>query len=232
MDKAAVARALKWCADNKVRLPKDLLQSLEAKGIAIPIALKAGDISDINAEYHDQITDILTGYFEEGGTIATPKGQFKEAMVEAFGAAFDSGWVDGGQDLPDDDEALEWFNARVEQEFGFIDMLFQEAKELRKEEDFDYFTWITSRADGYTRTLTEIYNAAMLRASEDRMVTFDGDDGDESCNTCQSLKGKRHKISWFVKRNYVPPFGTGLECHKGGHCQHGLFDDQGNQITI
>ena len=163
--------------------------------------------------------------------MTSPRSAFKRATVDAFGAAFDLGWVEGGQDLPPDAEAVSWFNARVEQEFGFIEMLFQEAKELRKDKEFDFFSWVSARADGYSRTLREIYNAGFLRATRDKMVTFDGDDGAESCDTCQKLKGKRHKISWFVSRNYVPPFGTGLDCHRGGRCEHGLFDDDGNQVT-
>lgn len=230
----AVAKALTWLADNDIPLPQDLHLQLEQKGLLknYQRSTKQGDVSEANSEYHDIITESLIGYFEEGGRVTSFKSEFKRAMVEAFGTAFDSGWVDGGQDLPPDDEALEWLNARTDAEFGFIDMLFQEAKELRKEENFDYFSWITERADGYTRTLAEIYNQAKLRALPDKMVTFNGEDGEESCETCASLKGERHKISWFVKRNYVPPHGTGLECGRGGRCQHRLYDDEGNEVTI
>lgn len=227
-----VTKAVRWLADNNVPLPLDLHLQLEERGYLKSRATKQGDISTTNTEYHDAITETLISYFESGGPVTSYKSEFKRATVEAFGTAFDSGWVDGGQELPADDEALEWLNARVDAEFGFIDMLFQEAKELRKEDDFDYFSWITQRADGYVRTLAEIYNQARLRASDDIMVTFDGDDGEESCDDCQKYKGARHKISWFVKRNAVPPFGTGLECHRGGRCKHGLFDDEGNQITV
>lgn len=226
--RAALSNAFDYLSREGVDIPADVWQKA-----LVSRALKAdGDISDINAKYHDNITEILTGFFEDGGSVTGPKNQIKRAMVESFGGAFDGGWVDGGQELPADEEALDWFNERVNAEMGFIDMLLQQAKELRKEEDFDYFAWVTARADGYTNTLKEVYNAARLRAMSDQMVTFDGDDGAESCPDCQKLKGKRHKISWFVARNYVPPFGTGLECHKGGHCQHGLFDKDGNQITV
>lgn len=228
----AIRQALDWLSDNAIPLPADLHLQLETQGYLknYPRAVKQGDIGDANAEYHDAITEALTSYFEDGRI--AHKNQFKRAMVEAFGTAFDSGWVDGGQELPADEDALSWLNERVNQELGFIDMLFQEAKELRKEEDFDYFEWVTQHADNYTRTLAEIYNQAKLRALPDQMVTFDGDDGEESCETCQKLKGVRHKISWFVKRNYVPPFGVGLECGRGGRCQHRLYDDEENEVTI
>lgn len=219
--------AFGYCDENGIEIPLSL--TLRARRLG---ALKAtGDLSSINAVYHDAITASLTEYFEGAG-IAGPRNNFKRAMIQAFGDAFDLGWTEGGGELPIDDEAISWLEARLNAEAGFIDMLFQEAKELRKDKDFDFFSWVVARADGYTNTLKEIYNAAKLRAMDDRMVTFDGDDGKESCPDCQRLKGQRHKISWFVKRNFVPPFGTGLECHRGGHCQHGLMDDKGKWVTV
>lgn len=219
----------------------DAIRYADAHGIEIPLdlrlrAVQAGalksqdDLTVINAGYHDAITDALTGYFENDGSITAPRNAFKQAMVEAFGAAWDLGYSDAGSQ-PDSD-ALAWFNARVQAEFGYIDMLFVQAKELRNDPDFDWFAWVTERADGYVATLREIYNAAFLRGSKDIMVTFDGDDGAESCDDCQKYKGQRHRISWFVKRNAIPPYGTGLECHRGGRCQHYLRDDNGRQVTV
>lgn len=227
--RAAIADALRYCDDNGVEIPIDILLSARVKGIKAGNV--AGDLSSINSVYHDRITKILTDYFE-GGNLRSLSNAFKRAVIESFGSAFDQGWMDGGQELPVDDTALTWFKARVEEEFGHVEMLFQQAKELRGEEGFDFFEWVSARADGYTNTLKELYNAGRLRAMKDQMVTFDGDDGEESCPDCQRLKGSRHKISWFVKRNYVPPFGTGLECHPGGRCQHGLMDDGGNWVTV
>ena len=233
----AIQKALQYLSDNGIPLPAELHLQLEQKGLLKSLkrnaSKQAESIEEANSTYHDVITESLTSYFEEGGSIASYKNEFKRAMLNAFYDMYDLGWQDGGQELPiDDEDAQSWIEARVNQELGFIDGLFQEAKELRKEEDFDYFEWITQRADGYTRMLAEIYNQAKLRAVDDQMVTFDGDDGEESCETCQSLKGKRHKISWFVKRNYVPPYGIGLQCARGGHCQHHLYDDEGNEVTI
>ena len=231
----AIQNALQYLSDNGIPLPAELHLQLEQKGLLKSFkrnaSKQAESIEEANATYHDVITEILISYFE-GGSVGSSRNDFKQAVITAFSDTFDLGWIDGGQELPLEEDELSWLEARINQEFGFIDMLFQEAKELRKEEDFDYFEWVTQRADGYTRMLAEIYNQAKLRAVDDQMVTFDGDDGEESCETCQSLKGKRHKISWFVKRNYVPPYGIGLQCARGGHCQHHLYDDEGNEITI
>lgn len=220
----------------------ETMKYMDEHGHEIPIDLRlkvtrlttkaAGDVVQISARYHGTITRILTSYFESGGNVTQPRNAFVRAMVEALGSAFDLGWADGGGDKVPDEDAVTWLNARVEAERGYIAMLFQEAKELRADAEFDYFSWVTMRADGYARTVKELYNVGRLRASKDMMVTFDGDDGAESCPDCQKYKGQRHRVSWFVKRNAVPPHGTGLECHRGRRCQHFLMDDEGNQVTV
>ena len=223
----AVDRSIDYISRAGLDVPDDIWMSSLRRGI-----FKAdGDLSGINSVYHDANTAALLAAFE-GGSIASPKNSFKRATVEAFGSAFDAGWLFGGGELPPDEDALDWLNARVEAEFGFIEQLFQQVKELRKEPGFDPLAWVSARADGYANTLREVYNNASVRAMSDVMVTFDGDDGAESCDTCQMLKGQRHRISWFVTRNYVPPFGSGLDCAQGGHCQHGLKDDNGSWVTI
>lgn len=221
----AVQTALTYCKTSGIEVPPDL----RAKAMAHGFLKASGDLSSINATYHDAITTELTTYFE-GGIVTGPRNRFRVATTEAFYDAFYLGYSDGGGDTPDT-EALDWLTARINQEYGFIDMLFVQIKELRKDTEFDFFAFVTARADGYTNTLREIYNAAYARASADVMVTFDGDDGAESCETCQQLKGQRHRLSWFVKRNYLPPFGTGLQCHPGGHCKHYLRKDNGEIIT-
>jgi len=219
----------------------DAFQYADRNGIEVPLGLytrarKVGvfkaqeDIGEINAAYHNAVTESLVTYFE-GGTVAGPRNKFRQSTTEAFYDAFYLGWKDGGGGVPDED-GLAWLQARISQELGFVDMLFQQAKELRKEPDFDFFSWVTARADGYIRTVKEIYNSAFVRSSKDIMVTFVGDDGAESCTDCQQYKGKRHKMSWFASRNAIPPFGTGLECHPGGRCQHYLMNDKGEAVTL
>lgn len=225
--RAALSNAFAYLSREGVDIPADIWQKA-----LVTRALKAdGDISDINAAYHDQITEILTGYFESGGAVTSAKNQIKRAMVESFGGAFDGGWVDGGQDLPADEEALAWFNERVNAEMGFIDMLLENAKELRKEEEPDYFTWITSRADAFTNSVSSVYNTAVMFAKKNQMLTWQYGDADH-CATCESLNGQRHRASWYIAHDYIPGRpGAAMDC--GGYrCKCSLVDPEGNQITI
>jgi hypothetical protein len=228
--------ALNWLSDNGIPLPADLHLQLEQKGLirtpATHATKQAGDIASINADYHDAITEILTGYFENGGSITSPRNEFKRAMSDAFVNAFEAGWVDGGQELPLDDEALEWLAARQSEEFGFIDSLFQEAKELRREEEFDYFSWITARADRYTSTVLSVYNSAVMLAGKKVMGTWRLGNTEKHCKDCLKLDGQRHKLSWFLGRGYVPRKpGSATECG-GYNCDCSIEDDDGNELTM
>jgi hypothetical protein len=189
------------------------------------------DLPAISAVYHDLITSILTGYFESG-SITAPRNEFKRAMVEAFGAAFDLGWLDGGQELPPDEDALSWFNARVEAEFGHIEELFIQAKELRKEDEFDFFSWLTSKADSYTRSLSGVYNAALMLAKKNQMLTWRLGNTEVHCSTCAKLDGGKHRASWYISRDYIPrKAGASMDCG-GYNCDCRLEDKEGNEVTV
>lgn len=195
-----------------------------------PQALKAADLGAINAAYSEAIFDALMGYFG-GGSITASRNAMKRAATEAFGAAFEAGWEDGGGELPFDGDALTWFNARLEQEFGFIEQLFDEAKELRKNPDFDYLSFSASKAESYTNTLRQIHNEAQVRVRDNVMVTFELGNTEKHCKSCLKLNGQRHKLSWFVSHGYVPPHGENLDCSAGGHCDCKLKTDKGEIIT-
>ena len=79
-------------------------------------------------------------------------------MSAAFLDMFEAGWQDGGAELPLDDEALNWLGDRKSQEKVNIDSLFQNARDIRKQKDFDYFAWSSARADGYVSALQGVYN--------------------------------------------------------------------------
>lgn len=229
LHRAIIKTVLRRVPELKPHLSPAVLTILEG---LYKSSLKAkGDLSEINAQYHDEITAALTDYFE-GGAVGPSRTAFKQATIQAFSDAFDTGWLDGGAELPVDADALDWIETRLNDEMGYIDGLFEQAKELRRDKGFDWFAWVTSRADAYTRTLREIYNQARLMVTTNVMVTFTGPSGKESCKDCQRLHGQRHRLSWFIERDVVPPAGGNLECAPGRNCEHYLKKDNGEIITL
>lgn len=219
--------AFQYCDANGIPVPLDL--QLRARRVG---AIKAqADMGGINRTYHDAITGALVRYFE-GGIVTGPRNTFRQAATEAFYDAFYLGWKDGGGAFPIDKKALDWLTTRINEEYGHIDMLFENAKELRKDVEFDFFSWITARADGYTATLMAIYNAGVLMAKGGKMLTWQLGKTKEHCTTCSELNGQTHRASWYVSRNYIPQMpGADMEC--GGYrCMCKLLDDKGNVVTL
>jgi hypothetical protein len=226
--KQAISAGIAFLSDRNVDVPADVWSKALRSGV---LKAEGQDLADVKGTYHDTITQALIDYFEGAGSIAGPRNSFKRAAIESLGAAFDQGWQDAGGELPPDGDGLEWFNARAEQELSFIDELFQQAKELRKEEDFDYFTWISQRADGYTATVTAVYNAGKMYAGGNIMLTWRYGQA-EHCDTCLHLNGQRHRASWYLARNYIPHKpGAAMDCH-GDNCKCDLVDDNGDIFTI
>lgn len=190
-----------------------------------------GDLASINKAYNDRIVKALIDYFEGGG-VAPSRNEFKRAMIQAFGDAFDLGYTNGGGELPIDDDSFAWLEARLNQEAGYIDMLFEQAKALRKEEEFDYFSWVTMHTSNYVGTLSAIYNAGSMSAKRNQSGTWELGNTEKHCKTCLSLAGKTHRMSWYLARNYIPRQpGSNLECG-GWNCDCKIRGKDGTEITV
>ena len=205
------------------RIPA-VLPHLNANAMSV---LKAGyaegGLSEITTRYNNEIIAALTTYFE-GGSVIAPRNQFTQAMTEAFNSAFDTGWIDGGGELPIDTDAVAWLQEQIRTEAGHINDLFEQAKELRGKENYDFFSWVTARADGYSATLKSIYSNAKMFASKNIVLEFGGSDGKENCVTCKSLKGKKHRIKYILDNDLIPrPGNPNFEC-KCYKCEHYWFN--------
>jgi hypothetical protein len=196
------------------------------------LELSIGDYAAVRQEYYGQIYFAVFGYLSDVGGLKTNKNAMKRAMVEAFGATETLAWQDGGGDLPVGEEAVAWVTARQQAEIGFIDLLFQQLSELKKEEGIDPEAEATARAEGYTRTLDGLYNEVKAMAFGNKMLTFVGRDGMESCPDCQKLKEQRHRASWWVRRGLIPYRGNINFACGGWRCEHFLVDDQGGVFTL
>jgi len=230
--KSALQDAVAWLDNRGVDLPTDLDAALVAVGIKT-----VGDLASTQAEYHDAITQAIIDYFTGDRRIQEARNDFKHAITNGLGDSFETGWLDSGQELPLDPEAVDWIAARQEQEYGFTDQLFVQARELKKDKEFDYFSWATERADGYTRTAKQVYDEGRIWAAKNKMLTFTGQDGspDHICQstggTCVRLMGQRHRASWWVSHGLIPGPGNGNYDCGGWNCGHRLEDDEGNQFT-
>jgi hypothetical protein len=198
-------------------------------------ALKAsGDYTSIRAEMSGEIHDAVYDYLTGSGNVTAYRSAMALAVSQAYIAAADAGYQDAGADLPLDPETATWARGQLDAQLGFIDQLFESLRELRKEGDVNVAAEALARANGYGGGLDGFYNEAVLRGSKNIVLEFGGSDGKENCPTCKSLKGKRHRVSWWIDNGLVPgqAGNENYEC-KGYNCAHILFNPKtGEEFTV
>ena len=184
----------------------------------------------VRRTYYEAVFVVIYDYLDSDKPLTQYKNQMKQAMINAFIPAAEIGWEDAGAQLPYDDAVAAFLSDATDAEMGYIDALFLSLKEARKSEDVNKVELATARAVGYANTLDRIYNRVKVMAAGSRMLTFAGEDGEESCSDCQRYKGKRRKASWWIRNDAIPP-NRNFEC--GGYrCQHVLVDDDGQVWTL
>lgn len=199
------------------------------------LELTLAEYSKIRADYWATTYDVVYEYVTSSSAVTAFKSRLKRAMVEAFTKVGDIAWQDGGNKLPLDEDTNAWLTSKMNAELGYIDNTFETLRLLRKEETEETIQDVAihqafSRADGYANTLDGLYSSIKVMSAGSRMLSFVGEDGDESCGDCRRYKNKRHKASWWVAHDAIPP-NRNFECH-GYRCQHVLVTDKGELFTI
>ena len=194
-----------------------------------------GPYSSIRAVYKYEVKNAILGYLVDDSTNPVKyRNQMAKAMVTAFKDAFDRGYIDGGGSTSEMEQSdRDWVYSKQITERGFINQLFDRLKELKKEEpDEDNTGEADARSESYSTTLDGVYSEGVLRGNKNQMLTFDGDDGEESCPECRKLKGKRHSSKWWVNRGLIPgqPGNQNYTC-RGYNCHHYLYNDSGEIIV-
>lgn len=191
----------------------------------------------VRRQYGAAIEDAILDYFIGSDAVTAYRNAMSRAMSDAFLSAFELAYIDGGAELPLDDDALEWLASRQEQELGYIRELFVSLKELKAQyragdvKTADIKAEMVRRRDGYLATLDAVYNAGLMYAKKNEMLTWQYGDT-EHCETCLKLNGKAHKAAWYLARDYIPGKpGAAMDC--GGYrCKCRLLDKDGKEITI
>lgn len=183
------------------------------------------DWNVVQADYRNRLFDALITY--AGGEKATRhKNAFRAAVVEDVPGAFYSGYVEsGGEDTEPDDE--KWLTEQLKAQLGFVDGVFAWVKELR---DAGTVTEdaIRARVEDWVTGLAGIYATGKAAGDANQMLTFNGDDGEESCKDCQKWKGKRHSAGYWRKKELLARNGNPkFECGRWDNCHHDFYTDKG-----
>ena len=202
------------------------LLSVETRGL-----LKAaGGYPGVRTEYYTAVYDAVYDYLTGNRPVTGFVNSVKRAFTEAQASAMEIAYTEAGGELPFDAETSAWLVSTQQAGFGHIEDLFARLK--AEWEGLDPAAEATHRAEGYASNLDGIFNETKLRGSKNQTVTWVLGSAEKHCKTCASLDGKRHRISWFIERDYIPrKNGAAMECG-GYNCDCSLIDNQGNEYTI
>ena len=184
----------------------------------------------IRANYWAEIYDSVEQYLTGNKPVTSFRNKASIAVSEAFTDAVYEGYAQAGAELPLPADIQAWLSPRIAEERGHIESMFDRLKQ--EWEGLDWIKEAYARADGYARTLDAMYSEAQLRGMKNQMVTWVLGQTEEHCETCATLAGKKHRISYLIANNYIPRKpDAGMDCN-GYRCDCKIVDKNGKEVTI
>lgn len=193
---------------------------------AVPEGL---DYDDVESDLRDRLKDAFISYLSSAGSVTSYRNAARRALVEDIYSAFYAGFAeaagDGSETTDEDEKAI---STILNQQLDHMLNAFASLKEQRKDPDSLKESEVDDRVDDWAHMLFGVYGEGKLRGDRNKMLTFDGDDGTESCDECQEYKGQRHSAAWWLTRDLVRRNGNEhFGCGRWKPCQHNLYDDDG-----
>lgn len=182
-------------------------------------------------DYRSQLADLVQELLRGGHRLS--KVDFRrqhKALIKSSGKdTFGEGWAEGEGDpddmTPDDLQLLFDFVSEQQGHVNdFSDWLTDKASDLEE---------VPDRLDVWAMSMTNLGQQAKARAMGDPQLTFDGKDGDESCDECQEYVGETHRLSWWEKRGLTKRNGNdNFTCGRWQHCHHHFYHAKTGDLVI
>lgn len=188
-------------------------------------------------DYEAEITGLAIEVFNRNQTRAQFAAALRSLIRSEGPGVYEEGMREGGSndpagDMDEGDDAIlaGWIDDQLEFVNDFADAVGDVAG-LKPPEATAKQQSIFDRAKLWAQSLATLGGLAKARALGDPMLTFDGDDGEESCDDCQRYKGQRHRRSWWEKNGLLQRNGNeNFKCGRWGPCKHHYYDDDGNLV--
>ncbi len=209
--------------------------------IASEVARQLKSIATLVQGYVDDLTRDVQDVLDGSLAWSEAKRRHRTYIRDNAEPAYLEGLAEGGAEdaeLTDTDRAT--IKVWIDTQLGYVAGLWADVSALFT----DYYGGKISRTEYVDRrralyerigvwgdALRDLANQGKAAALADVMCTWEYGDTVEHCRTCEKLSGKRHRLSWFTSRGYIPrEVGSEtLECG-GWRCQCRLVADDGKQV--
>lgn len=228
--------------DNSRETARLELKSALANAIRyVRMAYAIKSVSSVVQTYLDDITrdfqDVLAGDLLGSEARRRHRANIKESAPLAYAEGLKEGGADG---LELDDEEKAVIQSWIDNQLSYVGGLWDSIDKLANDYEnamINRQAYEAGRLGLYERiglwgnALRELAGQGKSSALKNMPVTWKLGATEEHCRTCNRLNGKRHKLNWFVSRDYIPQAQASdtLECG-GWRCQCTLVDDKGKQI--
>lgn len=187
------------------------------------------DWDDTRMNYEAAVYDAIAGMNDGSIESRRRAGTVMRGHISAYGRkAYINGLAEGGVEvavLEGDDEAA--YKSLVAENSVYVTNL---TGSIYNGETVLSEAGIRSRVQAWVvKTLEPFRIAGLSSADANGLYEFYGDDGDESCDDCRRLKGRRFRLKDWIASDYLPSASNcRLECG-GYNCDHGIRRVEGGR---
>lgn len=212
----AVAEAVRYGLEQAAGDKEAVKAVFERARVMLSVKAIQATRIDFEDAFADVMKDALTGNLtrRRWSTIV-------RALISQYcNKAYRDGLADGGVDDEPDEAEQDTIAAHIRAQSEYVTNL---GAALYRDED----TVSQAMADQkpqmwFKKSVEPMYTAGLVSANGNQLLEFVGDDGAESCNTCQRLKGQVHRAKDWQRKRLWPGVDTdNFECG-GFHCAHTL----------
>lgn len=182
-------------------------------------------IQSTRIEFEDAFDDLMAAAMRGDINRRTFSARLRQLISTYSNHAYRDGLAEGGvMDEPDEGEQ-EAIATHVRAQSEFVSAL---GTVLYKDETTPSQSVLDQKAAmWFTRSVMPMYFAGFSSANGNQLMEFTGDDGAESCPDCQRMKGQRHRLKDWIRKQLQPGIdGHNFECG-GWQCKHLLVPVSG-----
>ena len=211
-------------------------EALLRRGIRIPgdiwARLVRESVNEVLREYRDQLTNFvyetLNGHMTVIDFRRSHKGLIRALAMDAFAEGMREGGIADPKSWMDDYER-ESVQAWISDQVSYVDNFADAVAAAKSAEERKA---ILARVDLWVDALRSLGTQGEMSAKGNLPGMWKWMEGKEHCKTCAWLNGQRHRLKWFLSKDYIPQQKGSEKLACGGwFCGCRILGDDGRVLA-
>lgn len=192
---------------------------------------KAGpqSIEGYVAEYDNLLTAEIRKAFRHDVTAGEMSAAHRQMLKNLAPGCYYEGMRQGGVEQDEADETdAETIKNWISDQIGYTSDFAKTAVKAGKDKAAQQA--VLARADMWLSAMLALGNLGRASAQANTTGTWKLGKTEQHCDTCYQLNGKRHRLKWYISKDYIPRKpGAAMTCG-GWRCDCSIVDNKGNQL--